>query len=581
QLRELGASAIGIDILFSEPDRTSLSHVIEEMARDLNLFIQPPVIPTEYLDNDRTLSSVLQKGPFVLGFGFSFEKEISTKNCAPKPQKVILFYEAGSLDDETFLFKGNSLICNIPLLSQAAAGEGFFNIQPDPDGILRRAPLLMEYSGGIYPSLALAAIISAQSPGHMILKITPHGVESLTIDGKRIPLDEQGNFLIRFRSPSGSFDHISAADVMTGKILPEKVKNHIVFLGTSAAGLKDIHATPFDPASPGVEVHANIVDNILAGDFIVRPRWASGTEVMLLIVLGLIASVILTWATALVSLGFLLASAAALWIGAVWSLESKGIFLSPLYPFLALAADFSVLSLLKFRIEEKKVWAKAKELNLVRQVTIETVANVAETRDPETGGHIKRTQHYVKALAEHLKKKAEYRKTLGNDEIDLLYQSAPLHDLGKVGVPDYVLLKPGRLTDEEFTVMKRHTTYANTIISAAEQRLGKSSFLRAAREMAYTHQEKWDGSGYPQGLKGEEIPLAGRLMAIADVYDALINRRPYKEPLSHETAVDIINKGSGNHFDPKLVDAFLQISDEFKKIAARFVDEDKPSAAKN
>jgi putative two-component system response regulator len=141
-----------------------------------------------------------------------------------------------------------------------------------------------------------------------------------------------------------------------------------------------------------------------------------------------------------------------------------------------------------------------------------------------------------------------------------------------VGVPDSVLLKPDRLTNDEFDIMKRHTTYANDIITSAEQRLGNSSFLRVARELAYTHQEKWDGSGYPQGLKGEEIPLAGRIMAIADVYDALISRRPYKDKMPHEAAVAIIIKGSGAHFDPKLVEAFLQIADEFKKIASRFID---------
>ncbi|MBF0530335.1 MAG: two-component system response regulator, partial [Deltaproteobacteria bacterium] len=209
-------------------------------------------------------------------------------------------------------------------------------------------------------------------------------------------------------------------------------------------------------------------------------------------------------------------------------------------------------------ILEIKVKERTRELALTQEVTIESMASLAETRDPETGGHIRRTQHYVKLLAEALKNNPKFSQVLDDDPIDILFKSAPLHDIGKVGVPDHILLKPGKLTDEEFEQMKMHTIYGRNALFSAEKRLGNNSFLRVAREIAYTHQEKWNGTGYPEGLKGSEIPIPGRLMALADVYDALISKRTYKPPFPHEKAVSIIAEGRGSHFDPDVVDAFLQ-----------------------
>jgi len=221
---------------------------------------------------------------------------------------------------------------------------------------------------------------------------------------------------------------------------------------------------------------------------------------------------------------------------------------------------------------ENLVKERTRRLALTQAVTIESLATLAEYRDPETGGHIKRTQNYVKALAVNLKDHPHYGGELNDETIELLYLSAPLHDLGKVGVPDHILLKAGKLTDEEFEEMKKHTVYGHDALLITEQKLGKDTFLKFAREIAYTHQEKWDGSGYPSGLKGDEIPLAGRLMALADVYDALISKRVYKPPFPHEKAVQIIIEGKGQHFDPAIVDAFVELQETFRNIALSFAD---------
>ena len=225
---------------------------------------------------------------------------------------------------------------------------------------------------------------------------------------------------------------------------------------------------------------------------------------------------------------------------------------------------------------ETEVQRRTREVQLIQDVTIMAMASLAETRDNETGNHIRRTQNYVLALAKKLKSHRRFSAALDDQTIEMLYKSAPLHDIGKVGIPDAILLKPGKLTAEEFEIIKTHTTIGRDTIAAAEKLIdGPSTFLRLAREIAHYHQEKWDGSGYPEGLRGDAIPVSARLMALADVYDALISKRVYKPPFPHEKAVAIITEGSGRHFDPDVVEAFLMIEGQFRSIAERFADTDE------
>ncbi|WP_260258643.1 response regulator [Vibrio intestinalis] len=223
---------------------------------------------------------------------------------------------------------------------------------------------------------------------------------------------------------------------------------------------------------------------------------------------------------------------------------------------------------------EEKVVERTQQLNDLQDVAMVAMGALAESRDPETGNHIRRTQKYVKVLAQALSQTPKYREYLQPDIITALYKSAPLHDIGKVGIVDSILLKPGKLTDEEFTEMKKHAAYGKDAIEAAEGSLGiADNFLTFAKEIAYSHHEKWDGSGYPEGISGEQIPVSARLMAIADVYDALISARVYKPAFSHEKAVEIITEGKGSHFDPIMVEAFEEIADQFNQIAQQYKDE--------
>ena len=222
---------------------------------------------------------------------------------------------------------------------------------------------------------------------------------------------------------------------------------------------------------------------------------------------------------------------------------------------------------------EEEVRRRTDEVTAVQVVTIHALASLAETRDSDTGNHIRRTKHFLRLLAEKVRHNPRFSDILDDATIDMLFQSAPLHDIGKVGIPDRILLKPGRFEPHEFELMKTHTRLGRDALVRAEKELGlEVPFLRHAKEIAYCHQEKWDGSGYPEGLAGEDIPLSGRLMALADVYDALVSRRVYKEGMSHEKAVQIIVEGKGTHFDPDLVDAFLELQEEFQEVSRRYAD---------
>ncbi|WP_200223964.1 response regulator [Rhodoferax fermentans] len=222
---------------------------------------------------------------------------------------------------------------------------------------------------------------------------------------------------------------------------------------------------------------------------------------------------------------------------------------------------------------EQEVARRTAEVMAIQDVTILALASLAETRDTDTGNHIRRTQYYVQALALQLRQHPRFARYLTEANITMLFKSAPLHDIGKVGIPDRILLKPGGFEPHELEIMKSHTTLGFEAIEHAEKALGITvDFLRTAKEIALSHQEKWDGSGYPQGLVGDAIPISARLMALADVYDALISRRVYKAGMSHAQAVELILAGRATHFDPDVVDAFVAVQDAFQAIAARFVD---------
>lgn len=207
-----------------------------------------------------------------------------------------------------------------------------------------------------------------------------------------------------------------------------------------------------------------------------------------------------------------------------------------------------------------------------RDVAIFALARLAESRDPETGQHLERVRTYARILAQEVADVSGLGDTIDGEFIRLIYATSPLHDIGKVGIPDAVLLKPGKLTPEEFTVMKKHAAIGAETLDAAFKKYPRARFLQMAREIAASHHERWDGKGYPCGLRGMEIPLSARIVSIADVYDALTSKRVYKDAFPHDEAVRIIREGSGTQFDPRLVEAFLRIVETWERISLELRD---------
>ncbi len=221
---------------------------------------------------------------------------------------------------------------------------------------------------------------------------------------------------------------------------------------------------------------------------------------------------------------------------------------------------------------EAEINRRMQENLTIQNVSIRALAHLAETRDPETGEHIMRTQSFVKILAEGLQSHPRFKEVIDEKYINLVTRSAPLHDIGKVGIPDNILLKPGALTEDEWEIMKTHAAIGAKAIEQAEKDVDKPlEFLSLAKEIAHWHHEKWDGSGYPDALAGEQIPIAARLMTLADVFDALTTARVYKKAFSFEKAQAIIIEGKGTHFDPAVVDVFLQRYEQFVTIAKQYI----------
>ncbi len=221
---------------------------------------------------------------------------------------------------------------------------------------------------------------------------------------------------------------------------------------------------------------------------------------------------------------------------------------------------------------EQLVEERTIEIMLTRNAAIFGFAKLAEYRDPETGSHLERIRNYTKILADELKNFPQFQEEVDDEFVTTIFQSSPLHDIGKVGIPDEILLKPGGLTREEFKIMKSHVTIGGDSLASTGKLFGDDSFLSMGRDIAYHHHEKWNGKGYPNGLKGEQIPLPARIMALADVFDALVSKRVYKEAMSLENARDIILAGEGEHFDPDIVKAFRNIEDSFAGIKDQYTD---------
>ena len=546
RLRDLGAAVVALDIVFAEPDRFE--------ARG----VRP----------DAALVESLHGGRVVLGYAMTFDgAHHATRDCVRHPVGVAIVQPSDDLLGEPF-FHATGAVCNLESLSDAAGASGFLNAAPDPDGILRRVPLLVEYDGRVFPSLSLAAVAAATGGRPSALTVSNVNNAALIMTprpggtDRAVPLDGKSNMLLRYRGTKRTFQYYSAADVLANRANPRTFANKIVFVGTTALGTREVVATPLDTLFAGVEVHATAADNLLQGDFLMRPEHRIALETYLVIGLGTVAALLflrfgLVWGL-LASIG----SGVLLWGASYVMLSANGMFVSPLYPTMGFTGALAAMTAAGLIVERRRADQSVQENAASRRLMVQTLLSLTGIRDLETGRHSERTQKYTRVIAQQLSKHPGFREYLTSERIELLASLAPLHDIGKVGVPDAVLNKPGALTPEEREEMRKHPSHGRAVIENAERAAGVRDdlTLAIAKDIVYTHHEWWNGTGYPQGLKGAQIPIPGRIMAVVDVYDAIRTRSLYQAPMSQDEAVKHILGGKGTHFDPAVVEAFVQVS---------------------
>ncbi len=572
RVAKAGPAAIGLDILFPEADRSSLENIRQTFKNDFGVDMQFSGVPAGLLDNDGFLGDVMARAGVVSAHYHYFD-HVTRAAISGTAQPTVFGSTIEGADLLPDLPVSSGLMLNAAAIAAHSRSSGFVNNRLDRDGLLRRLPMLIRHGASVAPSLALATVMRAEGTHAARIESTARGF-AIRFGDHRVPVDSHGYATLRFEGVADTHRSVAALDVLNGHVDPATFRDRIVFIGSTAVGMNDIHATAVDARFPGLKIQSVAAGNLLGGRFVETPPWAGAAAFAACLVVGAIL-------TALFSSGFgmavLLAGVGALglgiggaWLG-LWL--ASGLFVPVGAPLALLALLATALFVVRFALERQRAARFLKHLENARQVTMESMAAVAETRDPETGAHIKRTQHYVRAIAIELRRSGHHVQTLGPDYIELLFLSAPLHDIGKVGIPDHILLKPGRLTPEEMVLMKTHAGLGRQIVASTAGHIAGDNFLVVAGEIAATHHEKWDGSGYPLGLCGETIPLAGRIMAVADIYDALISRRCYKEPFPHAVTLSMMRDLRGTTFDPVVLDAFFRIESEIIDIAGRYRDE--------
>lgn len=544
-LRDFGAAVVAIDIVFAEPDRH------EGNGR-------PP---------DAALADALLGGRVVLGYGMTFDRAALPADRCGHPLGLALVSRGD--ERERPFFRATGAVCNLETLTRAAAASGFLNAAPDADGRLRRVPLLVERDGRIYPSLALAAVNAVAGARDMTLQVANVNASMLSLDRRQVPLDGKSNLLLRYRGPKGTFPYFSAVDVLRRRLPAATFDGVIVFVGTTALGTREVVTTPLDTMFTGVEVQATVADNLLQQDFFHRPEHTVQLEMGALLALGVLVALLagrfgMLWAGAAAA-----ALLAGVWSGAVWLLSTHGTLLSPLFPSIGLGGALALMTVAGFAAERRRADQAGAENVTSRRLMIESLLSLTEIRDAETGRHSRRIQDLTRVLATELARRPGFRDYLTPERVELLSTLGPLHDIGKVGIADDLLHKPGALSETEMAEMRRHPEYGRDVILKAqrEARVVDDEALTTAKDITYTHHERWDGRGYPQGLRETAIPVAGRVIAIVDAYDALRSRRPYSEPVTHDQAVAALVGRRGTHFDPAVVDAFVAVAEQFRRIA--------------
>lgn len=559
-LRRHSTQVIGLDILFSESDRTSLDYIRQRYKTEFGIDMSYIGVPKGMLDNDAYLASVLRNKRPVVG-------SVQLKLAHHHDTTLIPPYVTAN----HIVPQAESIIKNIPIINDALTRNGFVNFFNNQDGILHSIPMLIDTPEGVLPSFTLAMLMEKEHVSKIKIEDSFWGCV-INVGQYKIPIDNEGRAWLNFYPNDNNYVSVPAAAILAGT--PITLPEPFILIGSTAAALHDNVMTPSHRNTPGVGIHATLLNNIINNQLIIHPVWIlNWHELTCILLLGLtnilyFKSVSFAQRTFTVLLSVLLAF--AVMVGALYFYN---IWLPVIYCIPGMLILTFIHEIIEYIVLRKNLSIWKEDLENTNHALLHAMAAICDTRDPETGGHISRTQHYVKCLAEWLHEQG-HPEAQSPFFVDALFHAAPLHDVGKVAIPDSILLKPGRLTVEEFNVIKSHTSIGKRLLSDTADKLREPGiFLRCAIDIAGSHHERWDGKGYPEGLTGTDIPFSARVMAVADVYDALISNRVYKEGMSHEQAAAIIAENSGLQFDPSVVTAFLHNGEAFQRISTLFMDE--------
>ncbi|MCC6262105.1 MAG: CHASE2 domain-containing protein [Bryobacterales bacterium] len=570
RIRDAGARVIVLDVVFAEPEQRLLEPPDAGARREENHADANGQAGDRFVaasPGDLDLRTSVEPGRVVVGQYFRFDGEGGSKACLLHPVSLSTAFRFDA--PEAPYPMANAATCTISEVAGVAAGSGFLNASPDADGTFRRIPLLIGFEDHAYPSLALAAVMSYRNARAAQLLQQQDRSERLRFGDTSVPVGPQTTLLLRFQPDPRAFDRVSAAAIALN---PGMLRDKIVLVGGSAAGLRDTLSTPMRSEAPGPDIQATAIDNLLSGSGFERSPSSRTAEVLILLVCGVFCTLLFARFRPIASgLGAALLIAAA-WLGTSRYLDATGVFVSPAFAIVLVAVNVGALSVFSLARQRRRAEHSESQAKAARAFMVTMLGNLTMLRDLETGEHLFRMRRYAAILSAALQKYPRFRHVLTDERVALIGELVPMHDMGKVGVTDAILRKPGRLSPAEFEEIKKHVAFGQKVLLDAKSRSTDldEAIWTVAFHIVSHHHERWDGSGYPEGLKGEEISIEGRIVALIDVYDALVSERVYKTAMSHEEALDILRQSKGTHFDPVVVEAFLREEQAIRRVKDEF-----------
>jgi HD-GYP domain-containing protein (c-di-GMP phosphodiesterase class II) len=583
-------AAIGLDIYMPEPDQTSPARVAANLPVEAAGLVKGlNSLPS----HESILAAALRRQTTVLGAaGFDQASPTTSAGLRTVPLSII------SGDPLSRVRRFEHVLASLPELQAAATGQAVLSVDLE-GGVVRRIPLVLAVGERLVPGLPMEMLRVATGSPAIDITAGGHGIETLGVADLKVPTQANGEIWLHYARVGSSIGrYISAIDILEGKPHPDLLAGKLVLLGLTGIGLNDMRTTALGELVPGIEIQAQVIESLFDGRFLIRPWWMKWAESLGLLVCGLL----LVWYVPRTDSRFASylkkVPRASLWLtlGLNSVLITSGYLIFHHSGFLVDASSYFLVlsgvmgSLISSAMIEI---AKVAEALAIEQQRMRDAANLVagelkRTLDQRDGLSGMRSQlrigKYVSLLASRLAQHPDFAAQLDPQTIDLLTRAAPLHDIGFTQAISEVIAKPGLLAADEAGLMRQHVTIGSIAVDTAAKVLGEQpdaetlpQFLKLFSEAAGGHHERWDGTGYPSGLKGDATPLAARIVAIADAYDALISHRPHRPARTPQAASEVILAGSGTQFDPRLVDAFRDLAEEFAEVAAQYPDESEPS----